>query len=148
MRCYQYLISKASASDFQVFCPSKHYLHLNLNENYFMQSSVLYLHQFSSYQAASSVSACPTTRKPGLLQVRKNILNITSIKGKRQFFRHIISYVFLYNEIKTYCLVLDKTTSLSLSVSKLDILAEKNATTHISFSFKQCMCYRELIIDA
>ena len=39
-----------------------------------------------------------------------------------------MSNVFLYNEIKTYCLVSDKTTFLSLSVSKLDILAEKNPT--------------------
>ena len=74
----------------------------------------------------------------------KNILSITSIKGKRQFFRHIISYVFLYNEIKTYCLVSDKTTFLSLSVSKLDILAEKNPTyLSVSVFFFKTACVIE-----
>ena len=56
-----------------------------------------------------------------------------------------MSYVFLYNEIKTYCLVSDKTTVGSLSVSKLDILAEKNPT-YLSVSVsKKCMCYRERV---
>ena len=61
-----------------------------------------------------------------------------------------MSYVFLYNEIKTYCLVSDKTTFLSLSVSKLDILAEKNPT-YLSVFKKMHGLSRadiKLIIDA
>ena len=62
-----------------------------------------------------------------------------------------MSYVFLYNEIKTYCLVSDKTTFLSLSVSKLDILAKKNPT-YLSVFKKNAWViesrYLILIIDA
>ena len=144
MRCYQYLSTKASSSDFQVFCPSKHYLHLNVYENLFMQSSVLYLHQFSSYQAAPSVSACPTTRKPGLLQLREKHFEHQVQKRKTGSFLGKLCPMCSCT-MKLRHIVLSRTKQPSSHSQSQNQIFWQRKIPHIFQFLKKCMGYREQI---